>query len=168
MTHRAKKLSLSVIFLFLALLPAQAQDQPVPIKLAIKRNGKSKPIPAVFKLRIDTTSADLLVQGDQLLVPVVFARAENFTLFTILNHEEIRIENLSARELKFPNWTILLADHQYDDPYRASVPNGADIRSSCLLSLTSADNDQPNIIFVPYCRVRPQTPPPSNRLPPAS
>ena len=148
----------------LAFPVSYAQDRPVPINLSVNRNGKSKPAPPIVKLTVDTHAADLLVRDDRLYVPVEFVHAESFSLYTVIDREEIRIENLSEHELRFPTWTILLADHHYDDRYRASIPSDAVIRNSCLLDLTPANDDPHKILFIQYCRLARSYPPPPPHL----
>lgn len=142
----------ALTLLLLLLLPCSAQEGPVIVKLTIRHDGQVKSVPRHVTLTFDNHSARISVRDDKFEVPAEFLRAKKVTFATLLDSEQVRISNLSGREFKYEAWTLLLADHDYDEDYRSSVPKGADIRSSCILVLESVDIDPGAVVFQTSCR----------------
>lgn len=140
-----------VVMQLLPLTLTYGQPNHSFIALHVKHDGKNLPSPEKVTLIFEGQSLTLPVRAGRFEVPPAALRATKLSLLTRLNHERLTISGISASELRQADWTLILADQQYDADNQWVVPKGASVRSSCIVIFESKSTEG-TALFEPNCR----------------
>jgi len=152
MTLKRKLLTSGLaIPLLLPLVFTVGQARRIFVTLHVKRDGNSKPSPERVTLMFDGQSVALPLHGGRFEVPWAALGTKNIRLVMKLGDEEIRISGIYGSEFRQDDWTLILADRQYDADNQWVVPKGASVRSSCILVFQSKSTEG-TALFAPHCR----------------
>lgn len=151
---RPKKKPLVVGLAVLVLMPVlfmSAQGKRVFVTLHVKYNGTMIPSPEQVTLILRGQQLTLHLEHGRFGVPPALLKAKGVQLLTQIGNEQIHISGIYGSKFQQGEWTLLLADGQYDADNQWVVPKGASVRSSCILVFESKSAEG-TAIFEPHCR----------------
>lgn len=149
MTKLAKIVITLTLSMFISLT---AQEGTMTVKLIVKRNGHVIHAPANVVFSFNQHTFNVVVRDGGLKIPPQLANAERFTFNANIGADQIHILDLSGKKFEQENWTLLLADEQYDENFQWVIPKGANIHSSCILAFDSLHSEPGTAVFVENCR----------------
>jgi len=140
-----------VLSLFFPLTSAQTSN--LSVRLRVKHNGALVSSPKKVTLIFGKESLTLPLKTGQFEVPTRIVSQKEVRLLTKVGNERISISGIAGNAFHQDEWTLLLADREYDSDNRWVVPKGASVRSSCILSFESKSAEG-TALFAPHCRFR--------------
>lgn len=139
------------ILMTLPFVLASGQTKHLFVTLHVKHDGKTIPSPERVTLAFGPRSLTLHRWGGRFEVPSSVLEVKNIHLLTTIGDEQIRVSGIDGNEFRQDEWTLLLADRQYDDDNQWVVPKSVPVRSSCIV-LFESEVSEGTALFEPHCR----------------
>lgn len=151
---RHKNRAIAGILALLTILPfgpTSGQTNHTFVTLRVKHDGKTIPPPGQVTLIFNGRSLGVPLRRGQFEVPHAALRAKQVRLLATVGGERIHISGIYGSAFQQDEWTLVLADHQYDTDNQWAVPKGTSVRSSCILVFESKSAEGTSL-FEPHCR----------------
>ena len=123
------------------------------VKLTVRHDGLERAAPEQITLTFDKHSVQIPLRDGTFEVPPQAAGARKISFAARVGDDQILIPDLSGTKLTQENWTLLLAERDYDEGYQWAVPKGSDIPATCILVFDSA-RDRATFVFYSHCRAK--------------
>lgn len=153
MKRQIKASVIALSSLLLSMPPRSAGRQPkhLSVTLHVKYNGKRISPPERVTLIFHRRSVNLSLRGSRFDVPSGIFETKGIAMVTRIGDEEIKISGIYGNQFRQDDWTLILADREYDTDNQWVVPKGASVQSSCILTFQS-DTAEGTALFEPHCR----------------
>ena len=152
MMKTANIVTITVLIALALCLPA-VQNSAYFVNLDLNMNGKTVPPPPRVTLTLGKHSMPVPVINGRFEVPQEIALANQIadvSFFALIGGEQIRF-SVDAAVLRHENWSLRLADGQFEDQYQSLIHKGEASRSVCVL-VFSGKGTEASVLVAPHCR----------------
>jgi hypothetical protein len=123
------------------------------VHFTVNRNGRTVAGPSRLALVADGKRIDVSIERDEFAVPSGLVQSQDVDLFLEIAGEVIKIPALTGAKFKANDWTLFLADRQYDYGYQQEFGGDTDVSKTCILKFDGPNVQATNCV-VEQCRTR--------------